>query len=76
MLDAAVCWKPDVPGRAGILACPNTGLEACIHSVRGNQQATPRRKFAGARGVLRDYEQRGCDAEEIVQPPPECGIGR
>ena len=41
----------------------------------GNQQATPPGSVPG-RGVLRDYEQRGCDAEEIVQPPQECGTGR
>jgi len=41
----------------------------------GHQQATPPGSVPG-RGVLRDYEQRGCDAEEIVQPPQECGTGR
>ncbi len=42
---------------------------------RGNQQATLRGKFPSTQGVLRDYEQRGCDAEDIVQPLQECGIG-
>jgi len=43
--------------------------------TKGNQQATLTGRVPG-RGVLRDYEQRGCDAEDIVQPPQECGIGR
>ena len=58
MLDAAVCWEPDlaVGGRA-ISRQPRVGGKPL-------------------RGVLRDYEQRGCDAEEIVQPPQKCGTGR
>lgn len=41
-------------------------------SRKGNQQATP---LDNRRGVLRDYEQRGCDAEDIVQPLQKCGTG-
>ncbi|OFW10904.1 MAG: hypothetical protein A3G20_07080 [Acidobacteria bacterium RIFCSPLOWO2_12_FULL_59_11] len=59
MLDAAVCWEPDLADRR-----------------EGHQQATPHQATSPLRGVLRDYEQRGCDAEEIVQPPQKCGIGR
>ena len=60
MLDAAVCWEPDAPAR----------------SRDGAISRQPRPGSVPGRGVLRDYEQRGCDAEEIVQPPQECGTGR
>ena len=71
MLDAAVCWKPD-----GALVLSAQKVAPGIPERRGNQQATPPGVKVPGRVVLRDYEQRGCDAEDIVQPPQECGNGR
>lgn len=63
--------NPDA-GRCGMLETPPPGSLP----GKGNQQATPSGAKVPGWGVLRDYEQRGCDAEDIVQPPQECGIGR
>ena len=73
--------NPDA-GRCGMLETRRSLHPSALKAARrgprgrrGNQQATPFGNVPG-RGVLRDYEQRGCDAEDIVQPPQECGIGR
>jgi hypothetical protein len=54
---------------------PYAGRCGMLETLRGNQQATPPDAKIVKRGVLRDYEQRGCDAEDIVQPPRKRGIG-